>query len=236
MQPFKFKQFTVAQDRAAMKIGTDGVLLGAWTQIDHEADSILDIGAGTGIIALQMAQRSAAMTIDAIEIDDAAYEQCTENFEAAPWADRLFCYHAGLLEFTQEIDDQYDLIVSNPPFFTADYKSGDEQRDQARFADALPFDHLVICAAKLLADKGSFAVVIPFNAADEFVALAAQVGLNLYRRCDVQGRPETPAKRSLLQFTKLQKSLEQTSLIIETERHQYTEQYIDLVKDFYLKM
>lgn len=236
MQPFQFKQFTVAQDRAAMKIGTDGVLLGAWTQIDPEVDSILDIGAGTGIIALQMAQRSGAMTIDAIEIDDAAYEQCIENFEVAPWADSLFCYHAGLLEFAQEIDDQYDLLVSNPPFFAADYKSGDKQRDQARFADALPFDHLVICAAKLLADQGSFAVVIPFDAADEFVDLAAQVGLNLYRRCDVQGRPEAPAKRSLLQFSKLQKSLEQTSLIIETERHQYTEQYIDLVKDFYLKM
>ncbi|WP_435578364.1 tRNA1(Val) (adenine(37)-N6)-methyltransferase [Gilvibacter sp.] len=236
MQPFQFKHFSVAQDRAAMKIGTDGVLLGAWAQIDPEVDTILDIGAGTGVIALQMAQRSAAMTIDALEIDAEAYEQCTENFEASPWADRLFCYHAGLLEFAQEIDDEYELLVSNPPFYTADFKSGDSQRDQARFEDALPFEHLVVCAAKLLAENGSLAVIVPYDAADEFIELAEQVGLFPFRRCDVKGRPEVAAKRSLLQFSKKEQKLETQTLIIETARHQYTPQYTELVQDFYLKM
>ena len=139
-KPFQFKQFTVHQDRCAMKVGTDGVLLGAWTSLEHQPDSILDIGAGTGLIALQMAQRSPAELIDAIELDEAAYEQCVANFEASAWSDRLFCYHAGLDEFVDEIDDQYDLIVSNPPFYSENVSSGDASRDQARQNNSLPFD------------------------------------------------------------------------------------------------
>ena len=104
-KPFVFKQFKILQDRCAMKIGTDGVLLGAWTSIDHHPATIMDIGAGTGIIALMLAQRSEAETIDAIEINEAAYEQCVNNFEASLWGDRLFCYHAGLDEFVDEIED-----------------------------------------------------------------------------------------------------------------------------------
>ncbi|MEO8774064.1 MAG: methyltransferase, partial [Gelidibacter sp.] len=120
---FKFKQFVINQDRCAMKIGTDSVLLGAWTSLDSNPYSILDIGAGTGVLALMLAQRSGAELIDAIEIDDAAYEQCVDNFETSPWGDRLFCYHASLEEFVDELsadetgnDEKYDLIISNPPF------------------------------------------------------------------------------------------------------------------------
>jgi tRNA1Val (adenine37-N6)-methyltransferase len=142
-QPFKFKQFTVRQDKCAMKIGTDGVLLGAWTPIPLHTNSILDIGAGTGIIALQMAQRCDAQTIDAIEIDESAHEQCTQNFEESPWADRLFCYHASVQEFASEIDEKYDLIISNPPFYKDTYKTNSLSRDTARFEDALPFEHLL---------------------------------------------------------------------------------------------
>lgn len=119
---FKFKEFIVNQDKCAMKIGTDGVLLGAWTSLNHEPNSILDIGSGTGIIALQLAQRSDAETIDALEIDDNAYEQSVENFENSDWGDRLFCYHASLEEYAQEVDDKYDLIVSNPPFILTIFK------------------------------------------------------------------------------------------------------------------
>lgn len=113
---FQFKQFTINQDRCAMKIGTDAVLLGAWAPIEHQPLSILDIGAGTGVLSLMLAQRCDAMTIDAIEIDDNAYEQCVENFENSPWSDLLFCYHASLEEFTEEIEETFDLIVCNPPF------------------------------------------------------------------------------------------------------------------------
>ena len=110
-----------------MKIGTDGVLLGAWTSVENNPFSILDIGAGTGILSLMLAQRSHAQQIEAIEIDGDAYEQCAENFENSPWNDRLFCYHASLLEFVEEVDDTFDLIICNPPFYSEDYKSNDNE-------------------------------------------------------------------------------------------------------------
>lgn len=153
---FTFKQFAIEQDRCAMKIGTDGVLLGAWAPIDNHPFSILDIGTGTGIIALMLAQRSAAQQIDALEIDEAAYEQATDNFENSPWNDRLFCFHAGLDEFIEEPEEEYDLIVSNPPFYSEDYKTENESRDLARFQDAMPFEQLLEAADLLLSEHGIF--------------------------------------------------------------------------------
>ena len=113
---FKFKQFEVKQEKSAMKIGTDAVILGAFTKTNTETFSILDIGSGTGVIALMLAQKSNAEVVDAIEIEEGAYEECVENFENSPWGDRLFCYHASVQEFASEIEDKYDLIVSNPPY------------------------------------------------------------------------------------------------------------------------
>jgi tRNA1Val (adenine37-N6)-methyltransferase len=146
-----------------MKVGTDGVLLGAWAPIIQQPYSILDIGTGTGIIALMLAQRSNAAQIDALEIDEKTYEQATNNFENSPWNDRLFCFHAGLDEFMEEPEDEYDLIVSNPPFYAEDYKTNDDQRDLARFQDALPFEDLIEAADLLLSENGIFAVIIPFK-------------------------------------------------------------------------
>ena len=166
---FQFKQFTIQQDRCAMKIGTDGVLLGAWTPIVNNPFSILDIGTGTGIIALMLSQRSYAEQIDALEIDEDAYEQSVDNFENSPWSDRLFCFHAGLDEFVEEPEDEYDLIVSNPPFYTDDFKSANEQRDLARFADAMPFEDLIEAADLLLSENGIFAVIIPFKEEENFL-------------------------------------------------------------------
>ena len=233
---FQFKKFTINQDRCAMKVGTDGVLLGAWCPIDNNPFSILDIGAGTGILSLMIAQRSKAEQIDAIEIDEDAFEQCVDNFESSPWSDKLFCFHAGLDEFMEEPEDEYDLIISNPPFYTEDYKTENAQRDLARFSDALPFEDLVEAANLLLSENGIFAVIIPFKEEEKFIALAKDFELHPFKITRVKGTPTTEIKRSLLAFSKTQKQTLIDELIIETARHQYTEEYIDLTKDFYLKM
>lgn len=237
MSKFQFKKFAVEQDQCAMKIGTDGVLLGAWAPIDNNPFSILDIGTGTGIIALMLAQRSGATQIDALEIDEDAYEQATENFENSPWNDRLFCYHAALDEFVEEPEDEYDLIISNPPFYTEDYKSENEQRDLARFSDAMPFEDLIEAADLLLSENGIFAVIIPFKEEERFIDLCAEVELFPVKATRVKGSPKTPIVRSLLAFKRYELSiLEADELIIEINRHEYTDEYIELTKDFYLKM
>lgn len=237
MSKFQFKQFSIQQDRCAMKVGTDGVLLGAWCPIDNHPYSVLDIGAGTGILSLMLAQRSNAEQIDAIEIDENAYEQCVENFESSPWGDRLFCFHAGLDEFVDEPEEQYDIITSNPPFYSEDYKTENEQRDWARFQDAMPFEDLVEAADLLLSENGIFAVIIPHKEEERFISLCADVDLFPVKVTRVKGTHTTPIIRSLLAFKRYELSvLTADELIIETARHQYTEAYIALTKDFYLKL
>jgi tRNA1Val (adenine37-N6)-methyltransferase len=233
---FQFKQFTIQQDKCAMKVGTDGVLLGAWAPVDHNPFSILDIGAGTGLIALMLAQRSHAEQIDGIEIDDDAYEQAVDNFENSPWGDRLFCYHAGLDEFMEEPEDEYDLIVSNPPFYTDGYFSGDEQRDMARHNQSLPFEDLIEASSILLSDIGVLAVIIPYKEEERFIALAKEEELYPFKITRVKGTPESEIKRSLIAFGRTEKDITTDGLVIETARHKYTDEYISLTKDFYLKM
>ena len=242
-KPFSFKQFTIEQDRCAMKIGTDGVLLGAWTAINNSMYSILDIGSGTGIIALMLAQRSVAENIEAIELDGDAFEQCTENFENSPWGDRLFCFHAGFDEFVDEYTEEepdeselYNLIVSNPPFYSEEVTSGNSARDTARQNTSLPFDELVEGASKLLTKNGSFSTIIPFKEEESFILLASKFDLFPKRITRVKGNPDTEIKRSLLELTFTQTETIIDDLIIEKERHQYTNAYKELTKDFYLKM
>lgn len=233
---FKFKQFFVNQDRCAMKIGTDGVLLGAWSPLINNPYNVLDIGAGTGILSLMLAQRSKAEQIDAIEIDEDAYEQCVENFEASPWGDKLFCFHAGLDEFVDEPEDEYDLIISNPPFYTDDYKSDNTSRDLARFEDALPFEELIEAAALLLSDNGIFSVIIPYKEEERFVAMCKELDLFPLKITRVKGTPTSEIKRSLLAFCRIEQTPLIDELIIEISRHNYTSEYIELTKEFYLKM
>jgi tRNA1Val (adenine37-N6)-methyltransferase len=237
MSKFQFKQFSVQQDRCAMKIGTDGVLLGAWAPVEQNPFSVLDIGTGTGIIALMLAQRSAAQQIDALEIDENAYEQATDNFENSPWNDRLFCFHAGLDEFMEEPEDEYDLIVSNPPFYAEDYKTNNEQRDLARFQDALPFEDLIEAADLLLSENGILAVIIPFKEEERFLAMAKEFELYPTKITRVKGTPTTEIKRSLLALSRKEIATPSSNeLIIEISRHEYTPEYIALTKEFYLKM
>jgi tRNA1Val (adenine37-N6)-methyltransferase len=237
LSKFQFKQFSVQQEQCAMKIGTDGVLLGAWAPVEQNPFSILDIGTGTGIIALMLAQRSTAQQIDALEIDEQAYEQATDNFENSPWNDRLFCFHAGLDEFMKEPEDEYDLIVSNPPFYAEDYKTNNDQRDLARFQDALPFEDLIEAADLLLSENGILAVIIPFKEEDRFLAIAKEFELYPTRITRVKGTPTAEIKRSLLALSRNKTTLFSIDeLTIEIGRHEYTPEYIALTQDFYLKM
>jgi len=235
-QPFKFKQFTLHQDRCAMKVGTDGVLLGAWAGIENEPSTILDIGAGTGLIALMLAQRTNAETIDALEIDDTGYEQCVENFEASPWGDRLFCYHASLGEFAEEMDDTYELIVSNPPFYVENVPTGNRSRDRARQNLSLPFDELLHHTADLLAPHGRLSLIVPHKAEGMLLATAKELGLFPQRLTRVKGNPTSKFKRSLMEFGFPEMEISFDELTIEMNRHQYTSEYRELTRDFYLKM
>ncbi|GIM49823.1 tRNA1(Val) (adenine(37)-N6)-methyltransferase [Capnocytophaga stomatis] len=234
---FKFKQFSVSQAQSAMKIGTDNVLLGAWTPIDNSPESILDVGAGTGVLALMLAQRTNAETIDAVEIDEEAYIECTENFENSPWADRLFCYFASFQEFVEEMqDEKYDLIISNPPFYTADYQTECESRNKARFENSLPFGTLVESVASLLSDEGVFSVIVPFAEEENFVQLAREKGLFPKKITRVKGNANSEVKRSLIAFDRKSEVCIFDLLIIEKERNVYTDTYTEITKDFYLKM
>ncbi|NEW79721.1 MAG: methyltransferase [Gelidibacter sp.] len=236
MKPFQFKQFTILQDKTAMKVGTDGVLLGAWANLDFNPNSILDIGAGTGLIALMMAQRCDSETIDAIELNDAAYEQTVENFENSDWADRLFCYHASLAEFTEEIDEKYDFIIANPPFYTSTYKELSEERAMARHAESLTYEDLLKSTSKLLSENGNCAFVIPFEEAENFLKIAEKLKLYPNRITSVRGAVNTIVKRSLLQFSFAKTEIVTNELTLELWRHNYTEEYKSLVQDFYLKL
>lgn len=234
-KPFRFKQFTIQQDRAAMKVGTDGVLLGAWVSLENP-ESILDIGSGTGLIALMLAQRSDAFQIDAIEIEDDAYEQAVTNFENSDWSDRLFCYHASLQEFAEEMDEQYDLIVSNPPFYTDSFESSDSNRSLARFESALPFEELIESTAKLLSKNGNLALITPYKEEEKVLKIALKNELFPQKITRVKGTANSEIKRSLLLFSFQENTPEIDELIIELSRHQYTDAFKELVKDFYLKL
>lgn len=222
-----------------MKVGTDAVLLGAWVSVNQFPDSILDIGSGTGIISLMMAQRTDALTIDGVEVEDNAYEQCVENFEKSDWADRLFCYHSSFEDFVEELqdeDERYDLIVSNPPFYSDNFESESEARNKARFTSSLSFDSLIDGAVKLLSSSGKFSVIIPFKEESEFVKTAKTNSLFMNRVCRVRGTATSEIKRSLLTFSFKESQIIEEELVIELSRHNYTEEYINLTKDFYLKM
>ena len=239
MKPFQFKEFTVHQDKTAMKIGTDAVLLGAWCSLGEYPDALLDIGSGTGVISLMLAQRSDAMTVDAVEIDADAYEQTVENFEQSDWGDRLFCYNASFNEFANEMaeeEEQYDVIVSNPPFYTDNFETENKARNKARFTSSLTFEELLTGVSKILSEKGIFSVIIPFKEEAGFVNIAKENNLFLNKVCHVKGNEKSEIKRSLLTFSFKQKEVKKENLVIEKERHQYTDAYVNLTKDFYLKM
>jgi len=230
---FRFKQFTVRQEKSAMKVGTDGILLGAWTRI-QDCKKILDVGTGTGLIALMLAQRSEA-EITAIEIERNAATEAEQNVKNSPWEDRINVQNISFQEYAASNQSRFDLIVSNPPFFNHSLKAKNRQRRLARHSDSLPLPELVYCSEKLLKKDGRLAVILPVETASELIKLAGSNQLYLHQLTKVYPNREKPVNRFLMEFSKEKCTTITSDLCIENlSPKEYSEQYTYLVKDYYL--
>ncbi len=235
-EAFQFKQFVIEQDRCTMKIGTDGVLLGAWANV-KDAQTALDIGTGTGVIAIMLAQRTDDTLIHAVEIEDEACAQAQENMTNAPWADRLQAFHTSIQDHAKTYANQYDLIVSNPPFFTGGTFSSNQDKNSVRHTIKLPHGDLLAAVRTLLSTAGKFAIILPYIEGLRFQELAKTYNLYLTKVMEVKPKEDKPVERLLMQFEREKKPLEKEELIIQHDgANEWTEDYIALTGDFYLYM
>lgn len=237
---FRFKHFEVFHSGCAMKVGTDGVLLGAWASVNDEGGTIngeqriLDVGTGSGLIALMMAQRFPTAQIDAIDIDLDAVKQAQENFARSPWNNRLTCRQIALQKLADE-KVQYDAIVSNPPYFVDSLKNPNKQRQTARHTDTLGYDELLIAAKRLLAEHGVLSLILPAEAESTILAQAAKLNFFPTRLVHVYSKPGKPVKRILLELQKRNdQPCEESHFYIESESSPRSDEYTALTKEFYL--
>lgn len=231
---FTFKQFHIDHSRCAMKVGTDGTLLGAWATMPEDGN-ILDIGTGTGLIAIMAAQRSLGAKITAIDIDKDCILQAQENASASPWAERIEIIHSALQDFQSPY--KFDCIISNPPYFIDSQLSPDAARSTARHTTTLPFEELAAGVARLLATQGRFALILPPVEMERFRSVARGV-LFLIRECHVWSTPTSGTKRIMAEFQAeppTEPPLSEKIIIEESGRHQYSDDYRKLTRDFYLK-
>lgn len=227
---FTFRQFGIRQDQCAMKVGTDGVLLGAWANGGHR---ILDIGTGTGLIALMMAQRCKYAHIEAVEIDPAAAIQARQNVEASPFAERINIVRSAIQDYRPEAP--FDSIVSNPPFFASSLKNPDNQRATARHADTLTYADLFGVVKKWLTAEGEFSAVIPTDCLSKFVSEAYLAGLTITRRLAIRTTPRKQPKRHLVAFAKLAKPFINEEQCLQNADGTRSLWYEELTSDFYIK-
>lgn len=229
---FAFKRFSVRQEGAAMKVGTDGVLIGAWAHIPEKCSRILDIGTGTGLIALMSAQRSPEASVVGVEIDASSAEQARANVENSEWSDRIEIVHGDIADY--EPGAKFDLIISNPPFYNGTLTCPDSERTLARHTVSLDFKGLMASVGRLIAPDGRFSVIIPTEAVGAMVAAGS---LHLVRRCDVRTKPSKPPKRTMLEFSpKFSGAAIAEELTICDDAGCYTDRYRALTSDFYLNL
>lgn len=238
---FRFKQFEVWHDKCAMKVGTDGVLLGAWCPLTMSCRAhVLDIGVGSGLISLMLAQRlsciqpTISFAIQAIDIDAGAVEQSLLNFAQSPWAGHLASVRMALQEY--QSTEKFDVIVSNPPYFQSSLKNPDQARATARHTDSLSYEELIRHAARLLAEHGTLALILPSEAEKEIIALAEEHSLYPTHITYVHSKPGKVAKRILIAFARSANSqLPITNtLYIESATSPRSKEYQELTNDFYL--
>ena len=230
---FQFKQFSINDSNCPMKIGTDGCLLGAWADVDGTT-SILDIGTGSGVIALMLAQRSKAQ-ITAVEIDKDAYLQAEENFTNSPWRKRLTAIHSSIQEYIKLCEKKYDLIVCCPPYFINSLKTNDKKRRLARHTDSLSFEELLSGSLRLLAPAGKFCTILPYNIVPHFCELALIEGYYITKVTNVEPKAGAKPNRRLLQLERTKKSCTNSAIaILDKEGKSYTPEYKELTKEFYI--
>jgi tRNA1Val (adenine37-N6)-methyltransferase len=234
---FKFKQFDIYQDKTAMKVGTDGVLLGSWVCLSNAATA-LDVGVGTGLICLMMAQRSEALFVTGVELDCDAFKQAKENILISKWSDRIKLENLSFQKFAESKSPQFDLIVTNPPFFVDSHLAASEARNLARHTNSLSYFDILKGANDLLLPTGRLSLILPFNNYESFCKEASLLGFYESRKLIVYPTPNKPAVRVLSEWVKHPVlNAEENSIIIETNgRHQYSLEYKKLTKEFYLKM
>jgi len=232
---FQFKQFRIHQEKTAMKVNTDGVLLGAWTDVNG-AKTVLDIGAGTGLISLMIAQRSNAI-ITGVEIEKNAAEEAVQNVQNSPWKNRVSVQHTSFQDFAATDQNKFDLIVSNPPFFSNSVKNTNPLMSMARHNHLLPFVDIIDGAKKLIGENGKLSLILPADSVQEFIEKANRKNLFLNRLTEVKPFPDKEPNRCLLEFWKRQLVLQKTTMsVFDETRKDYSEEFKILARDFYLKL
>ncbi|MEZ5000422.1 MAG: methyltransferase [Bacteroidales bacterium] len=231
---FDFKQFRINQEKAAFRVGTDSVLLGAWTDL-RGVSTVLDVGTGTGVLALMVAQRSTARIV-AIEPDSLSAGEAEANIAMSRWKDRITIIETSLQEYLYKTAERYDLIISNPPYFSGSLANPDPRSAGARHALTLSGEELISASGSLLTEKGRLSIVLPYAEGNLFIATASGYGLYCNRMTRVKPLPGSPVKRLLMEFGRTKEELVSDYLIIgKGERHNYTEEYTRLTRDFYLE-
>lgn len=229
---FQFKQFTIYQDHCAMKVGTDSTLIGALSDIEN-ASTILDVGSGTGIVELMLAQRSMA-DITGIELDELAARQAVENVSATAWKDRIKIIRGDFNQY--HFEQKFDCIVSNPPFFKEDLRCPDNRRNMARHTDSLSFDELLKGVSNLLNSRGKFSVIIPTTAVNDFIDTSLIYGLYPKVILTVYPKLDKPSKRTILILTDHKGDTSTTSLVVHRSDGSYSDDFREIMKDYYLHL
>jgi len=217
-----------------MKVGIDGVLLGAWTSVEN-GKKLLDIGSGTGLIALMLAQRSKS-SVKAIDIEESAVLQAIENVQQSPFSDRVEVKQISLQDFAKTTDERFDLVVSNPPYFINSLKTPVQNRTTARHTDTLTHEELIENAIKLLMPTGRICIILPVLEGLQCIEFAESKGLYCSKKVNVYPKPDIEVKRLLLEFSLQKTEMKVSELVIEIERHHYSPEFTELAKEFYLKL
>lgn len=228
---FQFRKFSVIQDRSLHKVGTDAMILGAWAGKEQNPNNILDIGTGTGVLALMLAQRFENANVTAIELDEQSSLDAKENFENAPWAQRLRLEHTDFEKF--ETDEKFDLVVSNPPYFDPTWLAPEMPKNSARHTFTLSHAVLLRKANELLTDNGIFSVILPFEDAERMIHDAHCIGLHLHRVCHVITKPNVAPKRQMIEFSKIENQTITEDFLLRDESGNYTPAYLELTHDFH---